>query len=589
MAQADLASWFVTRAVEAYGDRVLARAEEFDAAGPQAVGRELARLIFGRAEAGTSIPAPVAIEIDQAGSRHAGIALDAAIEELLEADRGLSAAVAEVLAAYYRLQLESGDGRALAELGDVLWFDEPGLARAAFERAVDAGNRRALIRLAKHRRVVSGDYDGAMALYHQAVASPEPEIAAEALTELGETLRDQGDYPAARAAWEQCIATGNPDWAPHAMAMLGSMLHSRLGDRDGALAMLQAAFDSGHPDVAPRAMLWAGLFLERAGDDDGAQAAFERSASAAQPGQRGTALCELADVLKRRGDPARATAIWRQVIDTEADEGSPEVAFANLVNHLWDEGDLDGLRAAYQAGTANSVREAPYALVVIGRVLRDRGDLDGWREAWQHAIDTGFEDADDLLDELSPPVEDMEDDEPAEVPAEFDPRNMARTGIAVLENGLPPLPEELTHRMAVPMAYWTAREGAAVLFLRFGRDRRAWDPWAIMATFTRQDGQWITDTHWHGTTFHDPLTDPCGLYGLGGEAIVYSGSSSGDGGTILHGIAAPAVKYLALVQDGHEDRRLLDSHFGAWIVRTDKPGPFRVAAIDENGSILDEI
>jgi len=196
--------------------------------------------------------------------------------------------------------------------------------------------------------------------------------------------------------------------------------------------------------------------------------------------------------------------------------------------------------------------------------------------------------ADDLLDELSPPAEDQEDDEPAELPAEFDHRNMARTGVALLEHGLPALPDELTHRMAVPMAYSTARESAAVLFLRFHRHRRTWEPMATMATFTRQDGQWRADTHWLGTGFHDPFTDLGGLHGLGGEAIVHSGSSSGDGGTILHGIAAPAVKYLALTQDRHEDRRPLDSQFGAWIVRTDKPGPFRVAAIDENGSSLDE-
>src|SRR6266567_8598708 len=149
--------------------------------------------------------------------------------------------------------------------------------------------------------------------------------------------------------------------------------------------------------------------------------------------------------------------------------------------------------------------------------------------------------ADDLLDELSPPAEDQEDDEPAELPAEFDHRNMARTGVAVLEHGLPALPDELTHRMAVPMAYSTARESAAVLFLRFHRHRRTWEPMATMATFTRQDGQWRADTHWLGIGFHDPFTDLGGLHGLGGEAIVHSGSSSGDGGTILHGIAAPAV------------------------------------------------
>ena len=65
---------------------------------------------------------------------------------------------------------------------------------------------------------------------------------------------------------------------------------------------------------------------------------------------------------------------------------------------------------------------------------------------------------------------------------------MARTGIAVLAHGLPALPEELTHRMAVPMAYRTARESAAVHFLHFHRERGTWDPWATMATFTRHDG-----------------------------------------------------------------------------------------------------
>src|SRR5215469_5238723 len=113
---------------------------------------------------------------------------------------------------------------------------------------------------------------------------------------------------------------------------------------------------------------------------------------------------------------------------------------------------------------------------------------------------------------------------------------MARTGIAVLGNGLPPLPEVLTRHMAVPMAYWAARENAVVLFLRFHRRRRTWQPMAMEVSFIRQDGQWTTaGGHWHGTGFHDPFTDPGGRYGLGGEAIVYSGSSRGDSGTSLHG------------------------------------------------------
>ena len=220
---------------------------------------------------------------------------------------------------------------------------------------------------------------------------------------------------------------------------------------------------------------------------------------------------------------------------------------------------------------------------MIGRVLKDRGDPDGWRDAWQQAIDAGYEDAEDLLEELSPPAEDKEDGEPAGVPPGFDPQNMARTGIAVLEHGLPPLPEPLTHRMAVPMAYWAARDTAVVLFLNFHRHRRTWQPIALMATFTRQDGEWKRDTHWHGTSFHDPFTDPGGLHGLAGRPIA---SSGGLGGVICHGTAAPAVKYLALIQDGHQDRRPLDNHFGAWVIRTEKAGPVAVAALDENGTTL---
>src|SRR5258706_14835436 len=99
-----------------------------------------------------------------------------------------------------------------------------------------------------------------------------------------------------------------------------------------------------------------------------------------------------------------------------------------------------------------------------------------------------------------------------------------------------------------------------------------------------RDGQWtVTDTHWHGPDFHDPFTDPSGLHGLGGEAIAYSGSSSGDGGTIPHGIAAPTGKSLAIIQDGHEDRRPPGSHLGAWIGRPGQPRPFPVGALCEHG------
>jgi TolA-binding protein len=589
VAGVDLASWFVAQAARAYGDPVLADTSP-GADRPQAVGRELARLIFGRAATDTVIPAPLAAVISCSGSTEAEHGLETCIGDLLEADPGLAAAVTEVLGRYYRQQLDSGDGEALAELGDLLWWEEPQLARAAFERAASAGNSSALISAATHRWVVLKDYAGALPLYQEAIASPDPGVAAEALTGLGEAHLAHGHYQDARAVLEEAVATGHPDRGPRAMMMLGGMLEYQLRDYDGARAMFQAAISTGHPEAGPDAMFLLARLLQRTGDDDGAKAAYQHLVDSGPPGSRSRALCQLARLLQRQGDSGGAKVAWQRVLATDPAGDQAEEALAGLLNQLCSEADLDGLRAAHQAGMAAGNPWAPYALVMIGRVLKDRGDHGGWRQAWQQAIDDGYEDAEDLLEELSPPADDDEGqgqgDEPADVPPEFDPRNMASTGIAVLENGLPPLPEPLTHRMAIPMAYWTAHDTAVVLFLTFDRHRRSWHPAAVMATFTRQDGAWVPDTHWHGTSFHDPFTAPADLYGLAGRPITTSGAL---GDTIRHGTAAPGVKYLALIQDGHEDRRPLDNHFGAWVIRADKPGQLAVAAFDDNGTTLAQI
>ena len=55
---------------------------------------------------------------------------------------------------------------------------------------------------------------------------------------------------------------------------------------------------------------------------------------------------------------------------------------------------------------------------------------------------------------------------------------------------------------------------------------------------------------------------------------------------IVHGRVGPTVTHLVLVQDGREDRRPLDSRFGAWVVCTGQASPFQIIALDENGSEL---
>ena len=41
---------------------------------------------------------------------------------------------------------------------------------------------------------------------------------------------------------------------------------------------------------------------------------------------------------------------------------------------------------------------------------------------------------------------------PADLPPELDPRRMVRTGLDVLERGMPPLPDVLRYEMALPVA-----------------------------------------------------------------------------------------------------------------------------------------
>ena len=162
---------------------------------------------------------------------------------------------------------------------------------------------------------------------------------------------------------------------------------------------------------------------------------------------------------------------------------------------------------------------------------------------------------------------------------------MRRTGIEVLRGGLPPLPGKLTYQMSIPVAYWTANLRAVVLFLGW-EDEEEWFPEMTMATFTRDGDSWTSPKHWMGTGWsHDPIANPRSRRDLGGRAMVTGGGSE----TVMHGRVAPAVKEIGLIQNGHEDRRPLESHFGAWVVCTDEPSPFRVTAYSKSGVMLADI
>lgn len=181
------------------------------------------------------------------------------------------------------------------------------------------------------------------------------------------------------------------------------------------------------------------------------------------------------------------------------------------------------------------------------------------------------------------------------LPPHLDPRNRKRTGIEVLDQGLPALPDVLTYQMSLPMAFWKAANCAVVLFLQYSRldDDGTFHPKVKMGTFYREGDRWAAHRSWGGTGWsHDPVTDPGSVRDLDGRAIA-GGSGSHDSdprpgfpASVVTGRVSPAVSHLALVQDDLEERRELRSHFGAWVVCTERWSPYQINALDETGAVL---
>lgn len=188
---------------------------------------------------------------------------------------------------------------------------------------------------------------------------------------------------------------------------------------------------------------------------------------------------------------------------------------------------------------------------------------------------------------------------PEHLPPEFNPASMLRTGIEVLEHGLPALPETPTHQMAIPVSYWKAERCAVVLVLRYSSPWRARPhPTQVMVVYSRaSDGSWIPPNWTGGTSLpYDPIAAPDGAtHALGGRLLVTGGGSridepaAGRPATIATGLAAPGVKHLAVIQGGSQERRPLESHLGAWVVRTEQPGEFEVAGLDQDGIVVNSI
>lgn len=562
MSLPEYAADYLTAAVAADGARVLGLPAEVGADTPELLGRRLLQAVFGRRDPGDDVPAPLAELVAGPGEPSALRALEDHVGGILADQPELDATVTRLVADTWRRWAAAGDAHAMTGLGTLLkWQDDLDGARAWFERAVDAGYDQALLDLAVLLDGFIGDTDAAIASLRRAARSSDPDVAAEGAGQLAQTLCQHGDLPAARAAF-------------------------------------QAAIDTGHPEWAPDAMVWLGACLEKHGDHDGAKTAWQRAIAAGHPHHAAHARCRLGDLLLEEGDQEGARAAWQPVISSGDQDWAP-VAYADLVNMLRDAGDIGGIHDAYRLALRSGIPDAPYGLMIIGNVLDEQGDTPGAHAAWQEAIDAGIDEffADALREQLSPPA--RYEPDPAELaalPPRFHPHNIVSTGIDVLTNGLPALPAEPNYLMAIPIACWAAGTCGVVVFLQFHRIHAAArpTPLALRVTYSRTSTEWVAHKHVWGSSFGpDPIADPDDLRDLDGRPMVIGGSSHaaeppppGVPATILIGRAAPQVTGIALIQDGHETRRRLDSNFGAWVVCTERSGPFQVAALDGNGAVL---
>jgi hypothetical protein len=327
-----------------------------------------------------------------------------------------------------------------------------------------------------------------------------------------------------------------------------------------------------------------GSLRERQGDAKGARAAYQQAIDTGHAEWADRSRHELAYMLKEEGDLAGAREQYERLVEDGNEHWAPE-AVESLAILLQDDGDVAGLRALHHAAVQTGNWSAPEVLVTLGFVLEQRGDADAARAAFQQAIDDGYHGADWLIEKLHPSPKPTAAELDA-LPPPFDPRNIVRTGMELLSHGLPELPEQLSYLMAIPVAYWTTPHSAVVLFLKFQPVGRQHDSGVLHVTYSRDGDGWTPHSHVIGMSDgYDPIANPGSLRDLGGSDMVTGGGTE----TERHGRASPAVKYIALIQDGREDLRPLESHFGFWVVSTEESAPFQVEGRDAGGNMLARI
>jgi hypothetical protein len=149
---------------------------------------------------------------------------------------------------------------------------------------------------------------------------------------------------------------------------------------------------------------------------------------------------------------------------------------------------------------------------------------------------------------------------------------MQQKGLAVLQEGLSPLPKELTQSDSIPISYWISDPRGAVQFLFFTEDSDGvFHPADLTFQYGCSEDGWhpINTQHFWNANRTDAIGDPNFMRLQPHSVIETSGSSletepkPGGLAIVMSGFHAPEVAEIWLVQAGRVDKRPASGHFGS--------------------------
>ncbi len=175
----------------------------------------------------------------------------------------------------------------------------------------------------------------------------------------------------------------------------------RLGVLDRALESYRAVSIGAHdPALVSEALAHEADVLRTLSDWDGALDAARRAQGAAKVAKRDdrllTGIIAEANVLMCRGNFDQATALFRHVLDTAADEQTRGIALQNIGSMLAQQGHLGAAERAFAESfgcfhRAGYVRGEAIALNNQGRVCLDRGNMELAEELLARALELARE------------------------------------------------------------------------------------------------------------------------------------------------------------------------------------------------------